>query len=178
MATKLANFRHTLYRLTRDFGLPITVYRMGTNTTNLQTGAITRTYTTYNVKRAVVLPVRYYRDLARLFGTGNFDYGGYFDVKHRLIIIRRKDLSISLNINDHIEFNSLRWEIKEIEELEENRSYVLIVENIKGALLEPWLEPTEELLFGEWMTHVRVRPAQPTLTIGPYKVPMNYFPTP
>ena len=93
--TRLREIKKIIYGLKRAYGLPITLYQPLVTTPNFETGALIRTWTETIVNRAIVLPYKEQRkfeyDLSYLRAAVNFTYGGYYDVKRRIIIIDRDD---------------------------------------------------------------------------------------
>lgn len=127
----LREIRIILYRLKRNYGLPAIIKRVNTSVQDITTGVITRTYFEYPIKRVIVLPTRDLRtflyDLSFVAASKNFTYGGLFDQKSRVMIIDIKDApkGFILTMNDHIEFESRRYEIKEFELAEHNQGWLL-----------------------------------------------------
>ena len=132
----LRQIRIILYRLKRNFGLPITFWHPISNTSNIQTGAINRSYTVTQIKRGIVLPTRTIRDftydLSYIAANKNFTYGAYFDTDDRLIILDKKDLpdGFSVSNNDHMVFETEIYVVKEFAMSEHGQGYV-----IKGKMI-------------------------------------------
>ena len=136
----LRQMRKILYRLKRQFGAEIIVYKVADATTNLQTGALTRQYLTTTVKRAIVMPAKTLRDfvydLSFIAANKNFTYGAFFDLSYRAIIIDQKDLSSSsfvFNQNDYIVMFGVKYGMRKIERLTDGYGWLLIVTTIAGA---------------------------------------------
>ena len=91
------------------------------------------------IKRAPVLPDNLDRsfiyDLSYIAANNNFVGGAYFDRHIRTLIIDAKDLPKDFipNLNDHVEFDDIRYEIKKITHLEKRKGYLLRVEAIDSS---------------------------------------------
>lgn len=126
--------RVILYRLRRNYGIPIAYIRPTTATHNVETGAISRSFQQINIKRAIVLPTTQIRDfvydLAYIAANKNFSSGGLFEKSNRTIIIDARDFpkTFEPDLNDHIEFDSQRWEIVKISRAEDRRGYIFTVQ--------------------------------------------------
>ena len=98
---------------------------------NIETGDITREYTTRIIYKAPVLTA----NVARKFiydsaytKAGGYTLGAFFDQSQRMIIIDSKDLSgYNPTLNDHFEFKNQRWEIIKYSEAELEKAYIFIV---------------------------------------------------
>lgn len=128
-----------LYKLKRQYGLTVTYYQFTGQTHNVETGDISRTYTTYTVRRAPVLPDNLDRsfvyDLTFIAANNNFVGGALFDRHLRKVIIDAKDLPKDFipTLQDHVEFDGNRFEIKTISHLEKRKGYFLGVEAIDSS---------------------------------------------
>jgi len=118
--TMKAQMRRILYRLKRQYGYRMWLYKVETDSNNVQTGEITRTYEVYEIRKGIVLPKRLTRkfayDLTYLAANKNFQYGAYYDLGIRDIIIETKDLPNNLqpDLRWHIIFDHKRFELREI----------------------------------------------------------------
>ncbi len=128
-----------IYRLKRQFGQPATYYEPTANTHDILTGEITRTYNTYDIKRAVLLPAELQRsfvyDLAYIASAKNFTHGAYFDANNRMVLIDARDLpkGFKPKIKHHIEFDSERYEIVKIENQPSRAFYAIVVKSLSNA---------------------------------------------
>ncbi|KKM98412.1 hypothetical protein LCGC14_1158170 [marine sediment metagenome] len=133
-----------IYRLKRQFGVTIIYYRVATQTQNVETGAIVRTYTTITIRRAAVLPDNMTRsfiyDLSFIAANNNFVGGGFFDKHARVLLIDAKDFPNGFipNMDDHIEYDGQRYEVTGIQPAEQRRAYLFKVEEIEsGEVVTP-----------------------------------------
>lgn len=128
-----------LYRLKRQFGRPIVIYQYVDQTNNVKTGEITRNYNTISVRRAPVLPNNIDRsfvyDLTFIASNNNFVGGAYFDRKLRNMIVDAKDLprDFVFTMDDHIEFDDQRYEIRRLDQLERKKGFLLSLEGIDSS---------------------------------------------
>lgn len=128
-----------LYRLKRQYGLELKYLQYVSQTQNVDTGDISRVYTTITIRRACMLPDRLDRsfvyDLTFIAANNNFVGGGYFNRKTRLIIIDAKDLpnGFKPNDDDHIEFDDARYEILVITALEQKKGYLFRVQAVDSG---------------------------------------------
>ena len=129
----------TIYRFKRLFGRALTFLILETNSHNVRTGAIARTYTQINIKRAVILPPTLDRsfvyDLAYIAAGKNFTEGGFFDRTQTMILIALKDLPKTFvpKIKNHVEFDGGRHEIRTVTTYPETASMILTTINISNS---------------------------------------------
>ena len=123
----LRQVRPILYRLKRNYGLPMYIrYTDTPDSFNYETGEIVRDLTEVYVRRGILLPVDIKRifayDLAYIAAGKNFTYGGFFDKATRMVIIDAKDLPTGFIItrNMYINFQSRRYEIKDTKQIPED----------------------------------------------------------
>jgi len=131
------NFRQhkiAIYRLKRNFGQAVTLRQCTSNISDIQTGEITRTYSDYNIIRAIVLPKNIKRDfsydLSFIAANKNFTYGGFYDVNTRIVMIERKDLKVSgVKLDVNLDWQLIRsgeiYNVSEIVEYQEQNVYIL-----------------------------------------------------
>lgn len=128
-----------LYRLKRQYGLTVTYYQFDSQTNDVETGEISRTYNEFTIKRAPVLPDNLDRsfvyDLTFIAANNNFVGGGFFDRNIRTMIIDAKDLpkGFKPNSNDHVEFDDERYEILKITHLEQRKGYLLRLQALSNS---------------------------------------------
>jgi len=128
-----------IYRLKRTFGQSATYYVPTSNTHDVTTGAITRTYDSYSLKKAVLMPAEAMRDfvydLAYIASAKNFTHGAYFDSNNRVIIISAKDLPRDFRpkLKHHVEFDSERYEILKIVEQPSRAFYVFLAKALSNS---------------------------------------------
>lgn len=137
---KLRFMYESVYKLKRDYGLPLDIYRITGETTDYETGKKTTIKVKFHIRRGIFLPSRVMRDFAKDVAyqgdMRNAKYQGLFDSSQRQLVIDKTDLNDifkTLTTADWIVFNHTRWEISEIDEFEEDVAYWLIIKQMKGA---------------------------------------------
>ena len=129
----LREIEKIIYRLKRQYGVELTIRTPTSNTPDYKTGDVTRTYTEYVIRRAVILP----KKLARIYvGTGGvFSYGGYFDETNTYILIDNKDLAAGYlpTEKDSCVMNSKVYEIDKVISPQNNKAHVLVVKEISRS---------------------------------------------
>ncbi|MDB4726353.1 hypothetical protein OAF54_02860 [bacterium] len=137
MQNNLREVSKIIYRLKRQFGLRLDYYIPTGDDHDVETGEINRSYTVHSIKRAILLPSRIDRsfvyDLTFIAANNNFVGGGFFDIKNRVILIDGKDIKFEPTLNDHVEFEDDRYEIKEINQLAGKHAYLLRVQAIDSG---------------------------------------------
>jgi len=124
-----------LYRLERQYGVPVVFRNPIQNDYNVQTGAMTRDYDTIKVRRVIVLPTRQTRDfvydLAYIASNKNFTEGGYFDKTVRNMIVRKKWLGTNVpSLEWECTYKNANYVVKEINETEDGAGYILICNSL------------------------------------------------
>ena len=134
---KLNNLRQIsvlIYRLKRNFGLPI-IIRRTTRVHNLETGVVTPTNTDYEISRAIMPPKKEMLTFLSLMG-GNFNYGGYFDATEREVNLDAKDISVVPTSEDSVIFQNRQYAIVSVIEAESTMAYLMkIKETARGAAI-------------------------------------------
>jgi hypothetical protein len=116
--------RLLLYQLKRQFGGPITVYKLVSAETVYDTGIKTKFYTITRIPRGIILPVKVAREIATsitiVAANKMMVYGGSYDAGTRQFIIDAQDVPSDFNFSkdDFILYNNRRYEIKSYEEFE------------------------------------------------------------
>lgn len=130
--------RLILYKLKRDYGFPVDLYRSISNF-NPATGEKNITKTKYSINRAVVLPAdlsrKFAYDLGYLAANKNFTYGAGYDINQQGILIDTIDLPIDfkINLDDYIICDHKRYDIKTVDTAEHKLAYFLIVRGVEGG---------------------------------------------
>ena len=123
----------------RSYGSPIDYYQLSGHTMDPESGAKTATFTTFRIRKAVVLKAREFRsfvyDLAYISANKDFTAGGYFDPKDRRVILDRRDVPSSFepSIDDYIIFKNSKYVIGEVSEFEDNSAFMFLARKLKGA---------------------------------------------
>jgi len=147
----------SIYTLKRNFGQPVDLYIRGTATQDAETGDVTFTETKWKIKKAPVLTAdllrKFQYDLSFIAANKNFTYGGFYDKTQRGIIVDARDLptDYAQSLDDSFIVDHRRYAIKNIEQFEQGRSFIFIVEELKGQRVNETfdtidhLAPVEEL---------------------------------
>lgn len=143
MKNNLRQIELIVYRLKRQYGLPVIVRKPTRNDNDVQTGKITREYANYTVKKAIVLPADLMRtfiyDLTYVAANKNFAYGGLFDKTMKVFIIDKKDIrddegvKVELNMSCDIVLNTKKFDFVSIEETEDRTSYLIKAKNLDAS---------------------------------------------
>jgi hypothetical protein len=152
MAGNLKNHRGIFYKLRRDWGLEVTLYRPITSTKDLTTGKLSRGFQIVTVKNAPVLPADVDRsfvyDLAFIAASKNFTEGGFFDRKQRSVLLDARQLPkyFEPNLNDFLVFKTQGYRIQSIQFIEEFAGYRLRVVAVENSR-ERWIAAKNSITF-------------------------------
>jgi len=130
--------RRAIYQLKHEYGGAIALYTLGTVNTNYESGVKTAGHTSYQIKRAIVLPLRVKREVVQtismISANKQFVQGGTYDTGTRTFIIDRKDLpsGVVVNNDDWITYEGKRYEIKWVDEFEQSTAWVIIGKTLEG----------------------------------------------
>lgn len=130
--------RRCIRDMKRDYGNPITIYRLGNVTTNYATGSKIETHTSVYIGRAVVLPVSLTRDVIQTISLISANkkilQGGTLDQGLRKFIIDRGDVPSTFTIkkDDWIVYDEKRYDIKVVEEYEYKTAWLVTGKLIEG----------------------------------------------
>ena len=130
-----------LYKLKRLFGKKVTLREPLTNTNNVQTGVITRTYTLHVIQRAILFPTAETRtfsyDLSYIAANKNFTYGGFYEKNDRLMIVMKRRLPTGVSINTDWDIlvgtANDEYEIKDVSLSENDEAYLMKVTRVQTA---------------------------------------------
>ena len=142
MSRSSREMRRLLYPIKRRRGEPVQIHQIDDNSANLQSGAITKSYTTHKIKKAIVLPVNFNRsfvyDLAYIAANKNFTGGGLFDKSFTTVIIDIPDLptGIIITLNDYCSISGVTYKIAKSDVFEAAFSILQLVTITNFASLE------------------------------------------
>jgi hypothetical protein len=125
----------TIYLLKRQYGGPISIYKLASSTTDARTGEKVVTTSVYPVKRAIVMPAGYTRERAAL---GRLAASGSRDVSERDFIIDRRDVSglTDLTADDWIVYDSRKYQVKAVETCEFDAVMLITAKELVGEVPE------------------------------------------
>ena len=130
--------RRCIKQMKAEYGGEITVYAMGTATTNYDTGVKSQTHTSVFIKRAVVLPVKLTRDtiqtISIISANKQLLQGGTLDAGIRFFIIDRTDVPSTWLVekDDWIVYDGKRYDVKVVEEYEYRTAWVVTAKLVEG----------------------------------------------
>lgn len=135
MSRPAREMRQLLYPIKRRRGEPVQIHQIDDNEVDLTTGAITKSYLTYRIKKAIVLPVNTDRsfvyDLAFIAANKNFTGGGFFDKLMTQIVIDMRELptGIVISLNDYCSIKGTSYKIAK-STIVEDAFYILSLQTI------------------------------------------------
>jgi len=153
MAGNLKKHKGIIYKLRRDWGLEVTLYRPISSTQNLQTGELSRGFQVVTIKNAPVLPANLDRtfiyDLAYIAASKNFTEGAFFDRKTRSVIldVRQLPKGFEPTLDDFLVFKTQKYEIILIQFIEEFAAFRLGILAIENQRREHWLTIKNTITF-------------------------------
>lgn len=130
--------RRNISTLKKEYGGPITVYKLESTTTNLDTGVKTHTRTSQYIRRAVVLPATLSREVTQtislISANKKIVQGGSYDVGKRRFIIDRQDVPSTFTIDndDWIVYDGVRYEFIAVEEFEQKTAWLVVAKAVHG----------------------------------------------
>ncbi len=133
----LRQVKNIIYRLKRQYGLPITLRQPVTNSYDLETGEVTKTYNDLTIKRAILPPTKFTRDfeydLSFIAANKNFTYGGFFGSNVRLCIIDADDLTSGYepDLSYLVVFETELYTIKAVHKAEHGQVYTFVIEGLE-----------------------------------------------
>jgi len=121
-----------IYRLTRQFGGSLSIYKLLNTSTNLIDGSSVVNYQITKVRRAIIMMPKE----VRLFGKG-FKFGDAYDEKSRIFVIERRLLKgYEPDLNDVILHKNQKYSLKSIREPENDRTLIIEGVAVEGQLPE------------------------------------------
>jgi hypothetical protein len=128
--------------LKKEYGGPITVYNLGTTSTNYDSGVKTHTRDSVFIRRAIVLPVRIAREIVQsismISANKKIVQGGTFDTGKRTFIIDRTDVPSTFRIDndDWIVYDNKRYDVITADEFEQKTAWLVVAKEIEGVTPE------------------------------------------
>jgi hypothetical protein len=112
-------------------------YYPTTNTFNVSTGGISRSYSVFNMKKVLILPTNLERDfdydIAFLAANKNFTFGGFFDKDNVVVLIKYADLRGHIPVlEDHVIYLNKKWQVKKSQEYADLQCYIVNIISLKG----------------------------------------------
>lgn len=127
-----------LYSLKRQYGGSIVVFHILTSTTDPKTGVPSATYRAFRIGRAIILPARISREVARnislISANKQMVMGGGIDTSKRTFIIDRRDArQLELVKDDFLVYDGHKYALETIDEYEFATAYVVVAKRLVGA---------------------------------------------
>lgn len=125
MSRRARQMRKLLYPLQRERGEKLQIHQINKNKADLENGVIDKSYMTYKVKKAIVMPVNQTRsfvyDLAYIAANKNFTGGGLFDKASTTCIIDMRELPTGfvIDLNDYCSISGVTYKIAASDVLED-----------------------------------------------------------
>lgn len=133
--------RRNIRMLKKEYGSPITIYKLNETNTNVKTGVKTVDRDSIFIRRAVVLPNYLTREqiqsISLISANKKIVQGGTFDPGRRRFIIDRSDVpNWELAHDDWIVYDGKRFNIKIIDDFEQNTAWYITASEIAGVIPE------------------------------------------
>jgi len=130
--------RRVFYRLKRDYGFPIRLYKIIDVTLDLEAGTKTRRVRCKSILRAVFVTARLFRsfvyDLSYIAVNKNFVSGGFFDANDRVILIDWQDTrDFEVELDDYIIYDDKHYLVTGVRVFENDAGYLVKVRGVTGA---------------------------------------------
>jgi hypothetical protein len=130
--------RRCIRQMKKEYGGPVTLYKLNSATTDRATGAKTVNRDSLYIARAVVLPDKLTREkvqtISIISANKQVVQGGTYDPGTRRFIIDRTDApGWDLQQDDWLVYNSHRYDIKYIEEFEQRTAWLVAARKVDGS---------------------------------------------
>jgi hypothetical protein len=133
MQANMRFIRNVLYRLKRQYGTAVILYKTLTKDVDPKTGkkAMTRSHTAVDL--AIVLPDtlanKFAYEHSFLAANRKFTYGAQWDQRQRLVVIDGYDLpeGYKIELEDSLVFNGERYTINKADQFDSGYGYLLTV---------------------------------------------------
>jgi len=128
MNNNLRLIRNVIYRLKREYGGKVVVYRRTATVTDIKKGTEVNYYRQYPVNRAIVLPAIASREEhPNVQGI----WRSYFDQSKTNIIIDGHVIAIIPEEGDLVQIDSEQFEIAEVNNAGDGRSYLIQLQSVE-----------------------------------------------
>jgi len=119
-----------LYALKRQYGGPLIVYRLLTSEVDPKTGEATVETRATRIRRAIVLPATFTREVVRNISLISADkqlvQGGGYDSSKRVFIIDRRDArNLTISLDDWLIWGGHKYQPEKIEEMEFQSGWIV-----------------------------------------------------
>lgn len=132
--------QHTLYLLRREFGGPVTVYRLMNSESDPRTGVKTKHVDVYDVSRAVILPgnwgLKERRGISLISANKQLVQGGHYESGLQAFIVDSRDIPFEPTSDDWLVHNDRRYNFASIGRYEDNSSWLIGAQALPGRAAE------------------------------------------
>jgi hypothetical protein len=113
-------------------------YYPTTNTLDIATGVVNRTYNVINMSKVLILPTQLQRDfdydISYLAANKNFTFGAFFDKDDVVVLIKYADLNgHKPEIEDHVIYLNKKWQVKKSQEYADLKCYIVNIVALSGS---------------------------------------------
>ena len=135
----VAFVRRILYKLKRNYGYALDLYKILSTTENVETGAKTVNRVRHHLRKAVILTPaelkrQYQYDMSYVAVNQRFSYGAFYDTEALFLIIDCNDLprGLELTLEDFAIYKHKRYNFDKVEPLEQNLAIMIKMRESKG----------------------------------------------
>jgi hypothetical protein len=134
--------KRLLYDLKRQYGQPLALYIQQVSNPDLRTGQRNTVQTVYAFQQAIVVAPKFFSQgiySASFLKAGReFAHGAFQTQDIKIIIIDGNDLPIGFEVtpDQHVVLKSKRYEVFNVEELEDSLGYIITVKRLVGVQTE------------------------------------------
>jgi len=138
----LRQIKVILYRLKRNFGIPVKIIHTVSQTYDVQTGETVRSEDLITVRRGICITPRVARDfsydLSFIAANKNFTYGGFYDTASRVLILDSKDVPRTYvpDLNHRCTIEGERYEFEKIDSVTQGLGYMIGLRNVTSQPIE------------------------------------------
>lgn len=128
--------QHTLYLLRREYGGPVTVYRLIDANSDPRTGKRLVTVEAFPVRRAVILPAKWSlqerRGISLISANKQMVQGGQYEAGLQNFILDSRDIPFEPTTDDWLVHDGRRFDFAAIEEYEDGSSWLIGARALPG----------------------------------------------
>ncbi|CAL1125571.1 unnamed protein product [Cladocopium goreaui] len=145
--------KNTLYRMKRNYGATIDIYKLISTDTNVRTGKKTVVRDVTRIRRAPVLPGLQKRivnqSISLISANKQMVMGGTYDMSRRRFIVDRRDAPElpELGTDDWVVYDHRKWQIESVEEFEVHAGWVITGRELVGEVPDEILQLSADHLL-------------------------------
>lgn len=137
----VAFVKRVLYKLKRNYGYPLDLYKILETSEDVATGKKTVRRARHHLHKAIILTAaelkrQYQYDMSYVAVNQRFSYGAFYDTEALFLIIDCVDLprGLVLTLDDFAIYKHKRYNFDKVEPLEQNLAYMIKMRESKGAV--------------------------------------------